>query len=431
MKPDGLGFDTLAVRAGVKPDPVTGASNIPIYLSSSFVFEDTDHAASLFNLEVPGNLYSRISNPTVGAFEERVAALEGGVAAVATASGQAAMVAAVTTVMGSGGHIVASSALYGGTVNLFVHTLPRFGITTTFVDPSDIDAAAYAITDATRLVVTETIGNPGMNVTDLPALADVAHRNGVPLLVDNTFATPYLCRPIDWGADLVLHSATKFISGRGSVIGGVLVDSGRFDWVASGRFPTLTEPYPPYGGIVFVDQFGPAAFGARARAEGLRDFGACMSPETAYRLLEGLETLPVRMERHVANTERVVAHLVDAEGVASVGYPGLETHPDHHHAAKLMPRGAGSILSFSLEGGRDAGRAFIESVKLFTHLANVGDARSLVVHPASTTHAQLDADALASAGIDEGMVRMSVGLEDPDDLVADIDRGLAAVRRPV
>lgn len=426
VKPDRLAFETLALHAGVEPDARTGASNVPIYLSSSFVFEDTDHAASLFNLEIPGHLYSRISNPTVAAFEERMAALEGGVAGVATASGQAAFALIATTLARGGSHIVASTSLYGGTVNLLVHTLPRFGVTTTFVDVTDHEAVVTAMTDDTCFVLAETIGNPAMTVADLPALAAIAHEGGVPLIVDNTFASPYLCRPIEWGADIVFHSATKFISGHGSVIGGVVVDGGRFDWTVGGRFPMFTEPYAPYGGIVFVDQFGTAAFAARARAEGVRDFGACMSAEVAYRLLEGLETLAVRMERHVSNAGTVAAHLVTAPGVDRVLYPGLASHPDHLVARKLMPAGAGSILAFVLDGGRDAGRRFIESVRVFTHLANVGDARSLVIHPGSTTHAQLDADTLAAAGIDEGLVRMSVGIEDPGDLIADIDRALRA-----
>lgn len=429
IRPDRLGFETLALHAGVTPDPRTGASNVPIYLSSSFVFEDTEQAASLFNLELPGHIYSRISNPTVAAFEERMAALERGVAAVAASSGQAALVLVVTTLCEAGSHIVASSSLYGGTVNLLTHTLPRFGVTTTFVDGADPAAVAGAITADTRFVLAETIGNPTIDVTDIPALAEVAHAAGVPLVVDNTFATPYLCRPSEWGADIVFHSATKQISGHGSVIGGVVVDAGTFDWTTGERFPSLTEPYPPYGGVVFVDQFGTAAFAARARAEGIRDFGACMAPEVAYRLIEGLETLAARMDRHVANARLVAEHLESAEGVASVSYPGLPGHPDHALAQKLMPRGAGSILSFVLDGGRESGRRFIESVRLFTHLANVGDSRSLVIHPASTTHAQLGPEGMAAAGIDAGLVRMSVGLEDPADLIADLERGLRAARR--
>lgn len=429
VEPDRLGFETLAVQAGVERDPRTGASNVPIYLSSSFIFEDTDEAASLFNLEIPGHIYSRISNPTVAAFEERIAALEDGVAGVASASGQAALALIATTLTAAGSHIVATSALYGGTVNFLLNTLPRFGVTTTFVDVDDLDALAAAITAETRFLLTETIGNPAMAVADLPAMASIAHDAGVPLVVDNTFATPYLCRPAQWGADIVFHSATKYISGHGSVIGGVVVDAGTFDWEGSGRFPMLTEPYLPYRGVVFTDQFGRSAFAALARAEGIRDFGACMAPEVAYRLLEGLETLAVRMERHTANAERIASYLESAEGVRSVSYPGLETHPDHDLAVKLLPGGSGGILAFVLEGGREAGRRFIESVRIFAHLANVGDSRSLVIHPASTTHAQLDSQGLAQAGIDEGLVRMSVGLEDSDDLISDLERALRAATR--
>lgn len=424
VRPDTPGFDTMAVHAGSRPDPVTGARVTPIYQSAAFVFEDTAHAASLFNLEVPGHIYSRISNPTVAVFEERVAALEGGVGAVATASGQAALHLAIVTLMGQGGHIVSSSAIYGGTANLFLNTLPRFGITTTFVDPGDHDALRSAIGEDTRLVFGETIGNPVMAVLDIPAVAGIAHQAGLPLLIDNTFASPVLCRPFEWGADLVLHSATKFLCGHGTVIGGVLVDSGGFDWESSGRFPTLTEPYVAYHGIDFVDEFGPAAFIARARTEGLRDFGAAMAPDTAYQLLLGVETLPVRMERHVANAHLVARFLEEHEAVEWVSHPDLESHPDHHLAAKLLPRGSGSIFSFGIRGGREAGARFIESVELVSHLANVGDVRSLVIHPASTTHQQMTPDQLRTAGISETLIRISVGLEDPDDLISDLGRAL-------
>jgi O-acetylhomoserine (thiol)-lyase len=426
VKPDTTGFDTLSIHAGARPDPTTGARTTPIYHSASFVFEDTAHAASLFNLEVPGHIYSRISNPTVSVFEQRIAALEGGVAAVATASGQASLHIAIATLTGQGGHIVCSAAVYGGTVNLLVNTLPRFGITTTFVDPKDHAAFAAAITDDTRLVIGETIGNPVMNVLDLSAVADIAHRAGVPLLIDNTFASPYLCRPIEWGADLVYHSATKFIGGHGVVIGGVLVDGGTFDWEGAGRFTTLTEPYEGYHGIDFVDEFGPAAFAARARAEGLRDFGASMSPDTAFHLIQGCETLPVRMQRHVSNAVRIAEYLESHEMVRWVAYPGLESHPDHALAAKLLPKGAGAVLAFGIEGGRDAGARFIESVQVFSHLANIGDLRSLVIHPGSTTHQQMTAEQLANAGIGEDLIRVSVGLEDPDDLIADLGHALRA-----
>jgi O-acetylhomoserine (thiol)-lyase len=397
---------------------------MPIYLTAGFVFEDTEHAASLFNLERPGHIYSRISNPTVAAFEERMASLEGGVGAVATASGQAALALAVMTLVGAGGHLVCSAAVYGGTANLLRVTLPRFGITTTFVPSDDLDGIKAAILPETGAVIAETIGNPGMSVIDQPRVAEIAHEAGVPLLIDNTFATPYLCRPFDHGADLVIHSATKFLAGNGSVIGGVLVDSGRFDWKSSGRFPGLTEPYAPYHDVVFTDEFGPAAFIARARAEGLRDFGACLAPETAFRLLQSIESLPARMDRHLANTHRIVDFLAAAPEVERVLYPGRPDHPDYEVANRLLPRGAGAVFAFTVKGGREAGARFIESVRLFSHLANVGDSRSLVIHPASTTHQQLDAEGLAMAGVDPGMVRMSVGLESPDDLIADLRRGL-------
>jgi O-acetylhomoserine (thiol)-lyase len=402
---------------------------MPIYLTAGFVFDDTDHAASLFNLERPGHIYSRISNPTVAALEERMAALEGGVGAVATASGQAAAVLAVVTLMGSGGHIVSSSSVYGGTANLFRHTLPRFGITTSFVHPDDHDGFKAAITPATRLVFGETIGNPVMDLLDLEAVSAIAHEAGIPLLVDNTFATPYLCRPFEHGADLVLHSATKFLGGHGAVIGGVLIDHGGFDWEVSGRFPTLTEPYAPYGNVVFTEEFGPGAFIARARAEGLRDFGAALGPETAFRILQSIESLPARMDRHVANARQVADFLGGASEVEWVRYPGAPGHPQPELAGRLLPRGGGGILSFAVKGGRQAGRRLIESLQIFSHLANVGDTRSLVIHPASTTHQQLDDEGLAVAGIDQGLVRISVGLEDPVDLIADLRQALAASQR--
>lgn len=424
VEPDLPGFETLAVHAGVRPDPATGAPTIPVYFSAGFVFEDTDHAAALFNLERPGHIYARISNPTVAAFEERMAALEGGVGAVATASGQAALVLAITTLMNAGSHIVSSAALYGGTANLFRNTLPRFGISVTFVAPDEPGAFRKAITPDTRLFFGETIGNPVMDVLDVEAVAAIGHEHGIPLLVDNTLASPYLCRPFEFGADLVLHSATKFISGHGTVIGGVLVDSGKFDWAGSGRFPNLTEPYLPYNGVVFLDEFGPAAFIARARAEGLRDFGACMGPETAFFLILGLESLAARMDRHVANARQLVEYLTTAPEVAWVRFPELASHPQHELASRMFPRGAGSVLAFAVKGGRDAGKRLIESTQLVSHVANLGDARSLIIHPASTTHQQLDAAGLAAAGIDEGLVRLSVGLEDPADVIADLTRAL-------
>ncbi len=429
VEPRPFKFDTLALHAGQAPDPATGARAVPIYQTTSYVFPDTETAASLFNLELPGHIYSRISNPTVAVFEERMAALEGGVAAVATASGQAALHLAVATLMGAGGHIVAARNLYGGSINLLRLTLPRFGIETSFVDPRDPEAFAAAIRPETRLLFGETIGNPRLEVLDIPRIAEIAHAHGLPLLVDNTFATPCLARPIEMGADLVLHSATKWIGGHGVAIGGVLVDGGRFDWQASGRFPTLTEPYPGYFDIVYAETFGPQAFAMRARTEGLRDFGACMSPQHAFYLLQGLETLPLRMRRHLENTARVLEFLAGHEAVSYLLHPSLPDHPDHALAQRLLPSGAGSIVTFGVAGGREAGARFIEACRLASHLANVGDAKTLVIHPASTTHLQLGPEQLAAAGVTEDMIRVSVGLEDPEDIIADLDRALRAARK--
>lgn len=429
MEPRFLHPDTLALHAGQIPDPATGGRAVPIHQTTSFVFADADHAAGLFNLERAGHLYSRISNPTVAVLEERVAALEGGVAAVATASGMAAMHLAIATLMGAGGHIVAARNLYGGTVNLLRLTLPRFGIETSFVDPRDLDGIAAAIRPETRLVLAEVIGNPGLEVLDLPAVAEIAHAHGLPLLVDATFLTPHLCKPFDHGADLVVHSLTKWLGGHGVAIGGILVDGGRFDWQASGRFPTLTEPYPGYAGLTYTDSFGPQAFAARARTEGLRDFGACLSPQNAFYLLLGIETLPLRMDRHMANTAKVLDFLGGHPAVAWVVHPSLPSHPDHELAARLLPRGAGSIVSFGVKGGRAAGARFIESCTLASHLANVGDAKTLVIHPASTTHVQLGPEQLAAVGLRDDMVRLSVGLEDPADITADLDRALRAAQK--
>jgi O-acetylhomoserine (thiol)-lyase len=422
-------FDTLALHAGQQPDPATGARAVPIYQTTSYVFPDVAHAASLFNLERAGHIYSRISNPTVAVLEERIAALEGGVGAVATASGQAALHLAVATLMGAGGHIVSSASIYGGSHNMFAHTLPRFGITASFVDPRDSAAFAAAIRPETRLVFGEVLGNPGLEVLDVPAVATIAHAAGLPLMLDCTFCTPFLFRAFDHGADLVMHSATKWIGGHGVAIGGALVDSGRFDWERSGKFPTLTEPYAGYHGLDFAEEFGPAAFVMRARAEGLRDFGACLSPTNAFHLLQGLETLPLRMARHIDNARKVAAFLAGNSGVAWVNHPDLPSHPDHALAARLLPKGAGSIVSFGIKGGREAGRRFIEALKLFSHLANVGDAKSLVIHPASTTHQQMDPASLKAAGIGEEMIRLSVGLEDPADLVDDLAAALKAAAR--
>ncbi|PMS20248.1 O-acetylhomoserine aminocarboxypropyltransferase [Trinickia soli] len=423
-------FDTLAVHAGAAPDPATGARATPIYQSTAFVFRDADHAAALFNMERAGHVYSRISNPTVAVFEERVAALENGVGAIGAASGQAALHLAIATLMGAGSHIVASSALYGGSHNLLHYTLRRFGIETTFVKPGDLDAWRAAIRPDTRLLFGETLGNPNLDVLDIAGVAEVAHAHAIPLLVDSTFTTPYLVRPFEHGADLVYHSATKFLGGHGTTVGGVLVDAGTFDFAASGRFPEFTEPYDGFHGMVFAEESTVAPFLLRARREGLRDFGACLHPQAAWQLLQGIETLPLRMERHVANTRKIVEFLAAHPAVESVAYPELPSHPDHALAKRLLPRGAGAVVSFNLRGDRAAGRRFIEALSLFSHLANVGDARSLVIHPASTTHFRMDAAALAAAGIAEGTIRLSIGLEDPDDLIDDLRRALKIATKP-
>ena len=419
MRPDLYRFDTLSLHAGQRPDPTTGARAVPIYQTTSYSFNSVDEAAGLFNLEQPGHIYSRISNPTVAVLEERLAALENGVGAVCTASGQAALFLAIATLTGQGGHIVASRNIYGGSHQMLNVTLPRFGIETTFVDPRDHAAIGAAIQPNTTLVLAEVTGNPGLEVLDVPAVADIAHSSGVPLMVDSTFTTPYLMQPIEHGADIIMHSVTKFLGGHGIAVGGALVDGGRFDWSASDRHPTLTEPYVGYHGISFSDEFGPAAFVTRARAEGLRDFGACMSPANAFYLLQGVETLPVRMARHVANAEKVAQALGDNEAVTWVKHPSVADHPDHDLARKLLPKGAGAILSFGINGGRAAGAKFIESVELASHLANVGDARTLVLHPASTTHQQLSDHDLEANGIGQELIRVSVGLEDPDDIIED------------
>jgi O-acetylhomoserine (thiol)-lyase len=432
-KPKTIHFDTLSLHAGARPDPATGARATPIYQTASYVFGDSDHAAALFNMERAGHVYSRISNPTCAVLEERIAALEGGVGAIATASGQAALFLAISTLMGAGAHIVASRALYGGSHNLLDFTLPRFGVTTTFVNPRDIEAWRAAIRPETRLLFGETLGNPGLDVLDVPRVAELAHEHGLPLLVDSTFTTPYLMQPFALGADLVYHSATKFLSGHGVVIGGLLVDSGQFDWdggtrqpAARGKFPTLTEPYAGFHDMVFAEESTTQAFLLRARREGVRDFGACMAPFVAFQILQGIETLPLRMARHVENTRRIVAFLAAHPLVREIGYPELASHPDHALAQRLLPKGCGAVFSFDLNGTRAQGRRFIETLKVFSHLANVGDAKSLVIHPASTTHFRMSAEDLAEAGITEGTIRLSVGLENPDDLIEDLSRALYA-----
>ncbi len=423
------GFDTLALHAGAAPDPATGARAVPIYLTTSFVFESSDHAASLFNLERSGHVYSRLSNPTTAVLEQRVAALEGGIGAIATASGQAALHLSIATLMGAGSHIVASTALYGGSQNLLHYTLRRFGIATTFVKPGDIDGWRAAIRPDTKLLFGETVGNPGLEVLDIPQVAAIAHEAGLPLLVDSTLTSPYLMRPLELGADLVYHSATKFLSGHGTVMGGVVVDGGSFDWDRSGKFAELTEPYDGFHNMVFSEESTVGAFLLRARREGLRDFGACMSPHSAWLILQGIETLPLRMARHMSNTTRVVEFLAAHPFVARVGHPMLETHASHSLARKLLPKGAGSVFSFDIKGNREQGKKFIEALKVFSHLANVGDCRSLVIHPASTTHFRMSDEALAAGSIGQGTIRLSIGLEDPDDLIDDLKRALKSAEK--
>src|SRR4029079_18473581 len=399
------GFDTLALHAGQSPDPATGSRAVPIYQTTSYVFRDTAHAASLFNMERAGHVYSRISNPTVAVLEERMAALEGGVGAIATASGQAALHLAIATLMGSGSHVVSSGSLYGGSHNLLAYTLKRFGIETTFINPRDLDAWKRSIRPNTRLLFSETLGNPGLDVLDIPSVARIAHDAKIPLLVDSTFTTPYLLKPFAHGADLVYHSATKFLGGHGIAIGGVLIDSGRFDWEASGKFDTLTAPYSGFHNMDFEEESGTRAFLLRARREGLRDFGACMARMTAFQILQGIETLHLRMPRHVETTRKVVAFLSKNSSVEKVLFPELPDHPDHALARKLLPRGCGAVFSFDIKGGREAGRKFIELLRVFSPLANVGDAKSLVIHPATTTHYRMSDEDLKKAGIGPGTVR--------------------------
>ena len=402
---------------------------MPIYQTTSYSFVDTEQAAGLFNLEQPGHIYSRISNPTVAVLEERLAALEGGVGAVCTASGMAAFHLACATIMSAGNHVVASRNIYGGSHNMLNLTMPRFGITTTFVDPRDHDAWRSAITPETRVLFAETLGNPGIEVLDVPVVAEIAHEHGLPLMLDATFTTPYLMKPIELGADIVMHSVTKFLGGHGIALGGVVIDGGRFDWAATDKFPTLSEPYDGYHGISFVEEYGHQALSMRARAEGLRDFGAAMSPANAFHLLQGVETLPLRMQRHVENTATVIDFLETNDAVSWISHPSVSSHPDHELSKKLLPKGAGAILSFGIAGGREAGRRFIENVQLASHVANVGDAKTLVIHPASTTHQQLSAEDLSAAGVGEDLIRLSVGLEDSEDIIADLARALKASQK--
>lgn len=425
---EGQRFDTLCVHAGQQVDPATGSRAVPIYQTTSYVFHDTDHAANLFALKETGNIYTRIMNPTTDVFEQRIAALEGGVGALATSSGQAAITLAILNIAGHGDNIVSATSLYGGTYNLFSATLPKIGVTVKFVDPTNPENFRAAIDQRTKALYVETIGNPKLDVPDLEAIAHSAHHAGIPLIVDNTFATPYLCRPFDFGADIVVHSATKFIGGHGTAIGGVIVDSGNFPW-DSGRFPGLTEPDPSYHGVRYVQDIGRAAYITKARVQLLRDMGASLSPFNAFLFLQGLETLHLRMERHCTNTAEVARFLEGHPDVDWVSYPGLESHQQRHLAKKYLRNGyGGAILTFGIKGGCEAGKRFIDNLKLFSLLANVGDAKSLVIHPASTTHQQLTPEEQAASGVTEDLVRLSVGLEDAADLIADLEQAILSSR---
>ncbi len=422
-----FGFETRAIHAGARPDPVTGSRNVPIHQTTSYVFDDAEQAASLFNLATFGFIYSRITNPTVSVLEERVASLEGGRAAVAAASGHAAQFLTFFTLLEPGDEFLASRNLYGGSITQFTHSFPRIGWRGLLVDPADPENFRRALTPRTKAIFVESLANPGGVVVDLEAIAAIAHQAGIPLIADNTMASPYLCRPFEWGADLVVHSTTKFLSGHGTSMGGVLVESGKFDWAGSGKFPSFTSPEPAYHGLNFYETFGDFGFTMKARAVALRDFGPAMAPLNAFLTITGIETLPVRMERHVANALEVARFLEGHPNVAWVSYAGLESSPWRALAAKYLPRGAGAVFTFGVKGGYDAGRSLVESCELFSHLANVGDTRSLIIHPASTTHRQLTDEQRAAAGAGPEVVRLSVGLESVEDLIRDLDQ---ALRRP-
>jgi O-acetylhomoserine (thiol)-lyase len=426
---DDYKFDTLSLHAGHVPDAQHGSRAVPIHQTTSYVFRDTDHAAALYNMELGGHLYTRISNPTVAVLEQRVAALDGGVAATATASGMAALTTAVMTICSSGDHIVASSRMYGANINLLENTLPRFGITTSFVAPDDVDAIRAAIQPNTKIIFGEVIGNPGLDVMDVEAVAAVARDAHVPLMLDCTFNTPWLLKPVSLGANILIHSLTKWMGGHGVAIGGAVVDGGNFDWGKDDRFPTIAGPHYAMNEINFHEEFGPAAFTAKLRAEGMYNFGPSMSPTNAFHILQGIETLPLRMQRHMDNTAAMLTFLTEHDQVAWVKHPTLPTHPSHELVQRMLPRGAGSIIVFGLKGGRAAGQAFIEAVQLSSHLANVGDAKTLVIHPASTTHSHISAEAMREGGLSDDMIRLSVGLEDIADITADFELGMRAAAR--
>lgn len=426
---DFLSFDTLSLHAGQTLDSEFGSRAQPIHQTTSYVFTDTDTASSLFNLERGGHVYNRISNPTVGVLEQRVAALEGGSASVCVASGMSAVFCALTALVSQGDHVVASANMYGGNISLLKNTLPRFGITATFVDPTDIKQIESAIQENTKIIFGELIGNPGLSVMDIEAVSKICNKYHLPLMIDGTFNTPYLCRCFEYGANIIVHSLTKWMGGHGTSIGGVVVDGGNFDWGKDDKFPTLTEPYAPFTGINFWEEFGPSAFATRIRAEAMRDIGPSMSPMNAFLLLQGIETLSLRMDRHISNTRELLKYLSNHEQVSWVNHPDMPDHDSNALAKKYMPKGAGSIITFGVKGGREAGKAFIENVKLASHLANVGDAKTLIIHPATTTHSRIDADALVAAGITEDMIRISVGIENVADIQDDFNKGFRAAKK--
>ncbi len=430
MDPKTYKFDTLSLHAGYQPSKNAGSRQIPIYQTTSYMFDDVDHAAALFNLERGGHIYSRMSNPTVQVLEERVCALEGGTAALATASGMSAIFLTIMTLCNAGDHMVVSSQLYGGTVNLFRLTLPKFGIKTTFVKPRDTEGFKKAIQPNTKGIFGELVGNPGNELMNMPEVSKIAKEAGIPLIIDSTYQTPYLCRPFEHGADLVVHSLTKWMSGNGSSMAGILVEGGSFDWMQNDKFPSMTEPYEGYHGLSFAEEFGPTAFTMMARAEGMRDMGPCLAPQNAWNILHGIETLSLRMEKHCSNALKMVEYLSNHESVAWVSHASAPGHPDKELAEKILPKGTGSMIAFGIKGGKEAGAAFINNVKLASHLANVGDARTLVIHPASATHSQMDEATLKFAGLSHDMIRLSVGLEDFEDIVNDFEDGFRAAKKP-
>jgi O-acetylhomoserine (thiol)-lyase len=420
-------FDTLSLHAGHVPDKETGSRAVPIYQTTSYVFNDSDEAAALYNMEVGGHLYTRISNPTISVLEQRLAALDGGVSCIACASGMAAMHLVISAICSSGDHIVASNKMYGANINLLQHTMPRFGIETDFVNPNNLDEIKKAIKKNTKLVFGEVIGNPGLDVMDIPSVAEICKENNVPLVIDATFNTPYLMKPIDYGANIIIHSLTKWLGGHGIAIGGAIINGGNFDWSNKKKFSTISGPHFALDGISFWEEFGPSALTSKIRAEGMYNFGPTLSPMNAFHILQGIETLPLRMKKHMENTNELIKFLSEHEAVSWVKHPSLDSHPDYGVAKKILPKGAGSVIVFGVKGGREAGKNFIESVQLSSHLANVGDAKTLLIHPGSTTHSHLNSEAMRSAGLTDDLIRLSVGLEDVDDIKKDFEIGLKSV----